>query len=122
MRINKTEVKERWGHTTEYKESEEKTKDYTPSKWDNIQEEMNGIFKEFSECMSLSIECSDERVQMLVAKLHNFISENFYNCSKQILLSLANMYVCDNRFKEFIDKYKPRTTEYVLEAVKYYCR
>lgn len=122
MRKNKKEVKERWGHTDEYKESEEKTKDYTPSKWDSIQEKMSEIFQEFSKYLSDGVNSSDEKVQELVGDFHNYISDNFFSCSKQILLSLANMYVCDNRFKEFIDKYQSGTTEYVLEAVKYYCK
>ncbi len=48
--INKTrkkyvdEVRTRWGNTSAYAQSEEKTKKYTDSDWENIKSEMEVIF------------------------------------------------------------------------------
>mgnify|MGYP003413989911 FL=1 len=42
----KVEAQERWGKTKEYKEYLQKTKMYSKEKWNNLSEEMNGIFIE----------------------------------------------------------------------------
>ena len=83
MKKYSNEVKERWGQTDEYKEHEEKTKNYSSNKWDNIQIEMNEIFKEFALCMIEELNPSNEKVLQIVSKLHNYINNNFYKCSCQ---------------------------------------
>lgn len=51
------------------------------------------IFAEFGQMMSL--EPSAEKVQLQVKKLQDYISEHFYNCTKEILSSLGKIYTSD---------------------------
>ena len=114
------EVKSKWGNTSLYKEYEEKSKNYSKDKYDQLTNELFNIFKDFSFCMNSKLIASSNETLCLVEKLQNFISNNYYTCSNDTLLSLGNMYVCDERFKENIDKYSDGTAEYINEAIKYY--
>lgn len=116
------EVKEKWGNTEAYKEEVLKTKDYSKEKFDNLEIEMNNIFAEFASCMNDGNDVNEEVVQSLVKKLQNHITENYYNCTNDILAGLGQMYVMDERFKNNIDKYAEGTAEFVSNAIALYCK
>ena len=46
----KTEVCERWGDTSAYREHEQKTKNYTKEKWSEANDGLMSIFAEFAAC------------------------------------------------------------------------
>ena len=116
------EVKEKWGNTEAYKEEVLKTKDYSKEKFDNLEIEMNNIFAEFASCMNDGNDVNEDVVQSLVKKLQNHITENYYNCTNDILAGLGQMYVMDERFKNNIDKYAEGTAEFVSKAIALYCK
>jgi len=114
------EIKERWGETEAYKESENKTSKYSKDKWANLAEEADAIFKEFSVIKNESE--TGEKAQFLVKKWQVYITKNYYNCTKEILAGLAEMYIGDERFKNNIDKYSEGTAEFMSKAIKEYCK
>lgn len=114
------EVLERFGNTDAYKESKAKTADYTNEKWNSVISGMEGIFAEFAEYNSRG-ESADGACE-LVEKLRDYITENFYNCTDEILAGLGQMYVCDERFKANIDKHGEGTTEYAAAAIAAYTK
>ena len=117
----KFEVKEKWGNTDAYKEHTEKTKNYSDEKWNKLSYEMNDIIAEFAVCMKSGLETDSDKVQSLVKALQNHITENYYNCTNEILAGLGQMYVSDKRFKNNIDKHADGTAQFISEAVKIYC-
>ena len=117
----KAEVKEKWGKTDAYKEHEEKTKDYTKDKWNNLAIDMDNIMAEFAICMKNGNEPNSVLAQNLVKMLQNHITQNYYLCTNEILLGLGQMYVCDERFKSNIDKHADGTAEFIKEAIEAYC-
>ena len=114
------EIKERWGETEAYKESENKTSKYSQDKWANLEEEADAIFKEFSVIKNEAE--NGEKAQALVKKWQVYITKNYYNCTKEILAGLAEMYIGDERFKNNIDKYSEGTAEFMSKAIKEYCK
>ena len=60
--------------------------------------------------------------QSLVKALQSHITENYYQCTNDILSGLGQMYVADERFKNNIDKHADGTAQFVSEAIKIYCR
>ena len=114
------EAKEKWGNTDAYKESERKTSEYSDEKWNEIDYGMNSLINEFAKCMKSGISPSDSAAKALAQRWQAFITENYYNCTKQILSGLASMYVCDERFKKNIDKYAEGTAEFMSKAIKNY--
>ena len=116
------EAKEKWGGTAAYKESTEKTKDYTKEKWNEVNLGMDSIMAEFSECKKGGFTPDSQEAQSLVKKWQDFITENCYTCTKEILSGLGEMYVADERFKANIDKHGEGTAEFMQAAIKEYCR
>ena len=118
----KTEVCERYGNTSAYREHEQKTKNYTKEKWAEANDGMMAIFAEFAVCKESGAEVDSNEAQALVAKLQAHITENYYTCTDEILAGLGKMYVADERFKKNIDKYGEGTTEFAADAIAAYTK
>lgn len=113
------EVRNRWGDSDAYAEYEKKTKGYSKEDWNSISQAGDRIMGEFAKHRDLSPE--DETVQELVARWQNFITTHYYECTKDILAGLGNMYVSDERFRENINKHGEGTAELMSKAIEIYC-
>ncbi len=118
----KAEAKEKWGQTPAYKEYETKTKGYSLSKWNHLTDGMNRIMAEFASSMEQGDTPDSARAQALVKALQTHITENYYLCTREILASLGQMYVADERFKSNIDQHAEGTAMFVCEAIASYCK
>ena len=118
----KDEVREKWGNTKAYAEYAEKSKNYGEDKFSAMSGEMAEIFSEFNLAMKNSAVAGSEEVQGYVKELQDYITLNFYTCTKEILYGLGQMYVLDERFKNNIDKAGEGTAEFISEAIKIYCK
>lgn len=115
------EVKQRFGNTDAYKEHAEKTANYTADKWQEVNDGLMSVLAKFAECKQNGNPADSVEAQALVKKLQDYITENYYTCTNEILLGLGQMYVADERFKANIDKHAVGTAEFVSEAIKVYC-
>ena len=118
----KAEVKEKWGNTDAYKEHSEKTKDYTKDKWNNLADGMNDILAEFAVCKEKGNTPDSVEAERIVQKLQGYINDNYYTCTKEILSGLGQMYTCDERFRNNINKHGDGTAEFISSAIEIYCR
>ena len=117
MKNYKLEAHERWGNSDAYREHEQKTKHYTKEKWIEVNDGLMSIFAEFAECKNNGYGANSPEVQSLVVKLQNYITQNYYTCTNEILVGLGQMYVADERFKTNIDKYGDGTAEFASSAI-----
>lgn len=122
MNSIETEVKEKWGGTDAYKEYAQKTKNYSKEKLNTMGDGLENIMKEFADCMNNGANYDSTDAQALVHQLQNYITENFYTCTSEILAGLGQMYVADERFKNNIDKHSIGTAVFVSQAIEKYCR
>ena len=122
MNNYETEARSRWGDTDAYREHEQKTKNYTKEKWAEANDGLMAIFAEFATLKSNGFTANSPEVQSLVGKLQDFITQNYYTCTDEILAGLGKMYVADERFKKNIDKYGDGIAEYVSGAIEVYSR
>jgi hypothetical protein len=79
------------------------------------------VFAKFAECIKNGHTADSDEAQSLVKELQNYITENYYTCTNQILAGIGQMYVADERFKVGIDKHNPGTAEFVRKAIEIYC-
>lgn len=122
MKNYETEARERWGNTDAYREHEKKTKNYTKEKWAEINGGLMDIFAEFAEHKNNGFSANSPEMQSLVVKLQDYITQNYYTCTNEILAGLGQMYACDERFKKNIDKYGEGTAEFVSTAISFFCQ
>lgn len=113
------EAEERWGGTEAYAESQRRTAAYGTEEWARIQEEMNGIFRRFADCMGDGPE--SEKAQALVKEWQDFITAHFYPCSHEILEGLGQMYTGDERFQATFEKTAPGLGDFIARAIRAYC-
>ena len=105
------EAKERWGHTDAWKQSQGKTPNAA---------KMDEIFQGFAAL--LGTDPADGAVQAQVKTWQQFITDNLYPCTDEILAGLGQMYVCDERFTANLDKYGEGTAKLMSDAIKIYCK
>ena len=110
------EVRQRWGSTDAYKESQQRNIDFGKAA-----ALLDAVFEEFAELNRSGISPDDESAKIQVEKLQQCITENFYTCTNEILSGLGQMYVTDIRFKTNIDKHGEGTAEFVSQCIKSYC-
>jgi DNA-binding transcriptional MerR regulator len=112
------EVKEKWGNTEAYKESQIKLRNQSK---ENIQKDgdlMMDIFRKFGLVKDNKI---DKEALNLVKELQDFITNHYYKCDNKILVGLGEMYIADERFKNNIDKKGGTgTAEFVNSCIKTY--
>ena len=118
---HKAEAKEKWGKTDAYKEHKEKTKDYSKDKWNSLAAGMDEIMAAFGASMKNGAAPDSSEAQDLVKSLQRHITENYYNCTNEILYGLGQMYVADDRFRANIDKHGEGTAAFIRESIKIYC-
>ena len=117
----KTEAKDKWGQTAAYKEHAERTKNYSNQKWNDLTEGLEHIMAAFALCMKKGEAPASAEAQNLVKALQNYITENYYRCTNEILAGLGQMYVADERFKNNIDKHAEGTATFICRAISAYC-
>ena len=116
-----SEARVHWGNTDAYREHEQKTKNYTKEKWTQANDGLMAIFAEFAKCKNNGYDVHSPEVQSLVVKLQEYITQNYYTCTNNILAGLGQMYVADERFKKNIDEYGAGTADFVVEAIELFC-
>ena len=117
----KAEAQEKWGKTDAYNEHTKKTKDYSEDKWHSLAVQMDCIMADFASCMKNGNSPDSDEAQRLVEDLQNHITENYYLCTNEILASLGQMYVSDDRFRHNVDNHADGTAEFICRAISTYC-
>lgn len=115
------EARVKWGDTAAYKEFAEKTADYSAEELNQVNFAMNEKIAEFADCKRKGFAPDSPQTQVLVKNWQDFITENYYTCTKDILSGLGEMYVADERFRKNIDRYGDGTAQFMSDAIKAYC-
>lgn len=110
------EVKGRWGETLAYEQYQQRTASYGKEEWERVYAGMGDIFNRFAACMADGP--ASPKAQALVGEWRDFISENFYPCSDEILQNLGKMYEADPRFRDNFEKTAPGLGGFIAEAIK----
>ena len=119
MKKYKEEVKQRWGNTKAYKQSEQRTKNWIKEDYRKIEGEEKLLTLELANLMKKGIENSE--VQSLIEKHYEGI-QRFYDCSYEMYLNLGKMYIEDYRFAAYYDKVKLGLAQFVCNAIIYYVK
>lgn len=112
-------AKAEWGNTPEYAEFESKKR--SPKEEQLMAERFMLLFKEAGTIKDSDPSCDE--AQDLVGRIQQFITDNMYNCTKDILKGLGQMYSAGGEFTENIDKAGGEgTAAFVDKAIQIYCK
>ena len=96
------QAKASWGKTDAYKEYEKKSAGRTKEAQQKLNLEMMDIFRAFGEIRRQAPD--SQEALALAKKLQAHITENYYTCTDEILLSLGSMYAGGGDMTANIDK------------------
>ena len=114
-------AKEEWGDTSEYREFAVKDKNRTEEEKKLMVQNFMLLFKEAGTIKNE--DPASDKAQDLVKRIQQYISDNMYNCSRDILAGLGKMYTGGGEFTENIDAAGGEgTAEFVGKAISIYCR
>lgn len=115
------EARQRWGHTDAWKESQEKAQNKTRDQQTAEADGLMDIFRRLGTCRKGDPAAPE--VQSLVAELQQYISSHYYNCTKQILMGLGQMYAAGDEMNENIDRAGGTGTgDFARRAIEIYCK
>ena len=114
------QAKERWGKSEAWREYEEKSAGRTAETEKDLGEQLMEFFGRLGELRGE--EPGSVLVQQAIAALQQFITDNYYTCTKEILRNLGQMYTAVGSMKDNIDKRGGAgTAELAAHAIEIYC-
>ena len=116
------EVQQRWGQTEAYAEYAEKRRAYGKDSYGAMMAGLEDVLAEAARCKASGAAPESAEAQAVVGKLQQYITDNFYTCTKPILAGLGQMYVADERFRENIDRHGEGTAAFLSAAIAAYCK
>src|SRR5688572_32351057 len=112
------EVEERWGGTEPYKESQRRVARYKKADWERIKAQGQAAIEQVVAAMNAG-KPADSPEAMAGAEAHRQqITDAFYECTYEIHVGLADMYVADPRFTATYEKIAPGLAQYLHDAIK----
>ena len=111
------EVKERWGDTEAFRESQARTSRYTQADFAAAKKDQEAATEMFVIAFGNGLAATSAQAQAAVLAHREAISKWFYECSIEMQKNLAQMYVADPRFKEYYEGRVRGLAQYVHDAI-----
>ncbi|MEU9797371.1 MerR family transcriptional regulator [Streptomyces sp. NPDC051000] len=111
------EARERWGDTESYAESQRRAATYTKDDWKRMQDQVTDWGVRYSALMDGGEPADGERAMDMAEEHRQHIRTWFYDCGYELHTCLGDMYVADERFKEFYDSMRPGLAEHLRDAI-----
>jgi DNA-binding transcriptional MerR regulator len=112
------EAEQRWGHTDAYKESARRTKGYTRQDWLRMKEEGEANLARMVELFDAAVDPADPRAMDTAEEARLQIDRNFYPCSREMHVSLGEMYIADPRFTKHYDQHREGLAKWFRDVSK----
>ena len=111
------EARERWGDTEAWRQSQQRTSQYTKADWQAMKAEMDDIHGRFVTALQAG-EPADGPAAVDAAEAHRqHITRWFYDCPAEMHACISDMYVSDPRFTKTYEDIAPGLAQYVRDAV-----
>ena len=111
------EVEQRWGNTDAYQESARKTARYTKDDWLRIQQESGDLMTRWLAAFDAGTPAESQDAMDLAEEHRQQIGKFFYNCTFEIHVGLAEMYLADPRFTKHYEDQRAGLAQYVHDAI-----
>ncbi len=111
------EAQERWGETDAYRQSQNRTKNYTKDDWLAIKREGEEITQGLAALLTAGVPATSVEAMDLAEEHRQHISRWYYDCSYEIHRGLGQMYVDDPRFTATYEAAGQGLARYLRDAI-----
>jgi len=112
------EVEARWGKTSAWISSRERTARYTEADWSAYRRENDAICQALNLLMEQGLCADAPEVQQQVQAYSDMVARWFYPCGAEQIGGLAAMYEADKRFRDSFDAYGQGMGQFVIRAFR----
>ncbi|POX55707.1 MerR family transcriptional regulator [Streptomyces sp. Ru71] len=112
------EVRERWGDTEQYRQSQRRTASYTKEDWKRITQELDAIHGRMADLLGQGVPAGSEAAMDVAEEHRLFICSSYYDCSHELHACLGQMYVDDPRFTATYENIRTGLAVYMRDAIK----
>src|SRR5690606_35275700 len=110
------EAKQRWGHTKSYKQSVERVSKLSKKEMEQIQKDNEDLLREIVLVMDKAPESKE--VQALIKRHYEWLGA-FYDPEPEMYKGLGELYVQDERFSSYFDRFAPGLAEFMRKAMAF---
>ena len=111
------EVKERWGNSNAYRQSQTRTSRYTQADFEAAKKDQEAVTELFVNAFGNKLAITSQEAQRAVVAHRQAITKWFYDCSTEMQKNLAVMYVEDPRFKAYYESRVHGLAQYVHDCI-----
>lgn len=112
------EAEQKWGKTTDWKESQANLSQMTKSDWQTHREEMQMVEEKMAALCLSGISPDSDQALALIEEYRKICSKNHFEITHAKHVFLGRMYVADERFKSYYDKYGAGLAQWVCAAIE----
>lgn len=117
----KDEVKARWGKTEAYRQSQERTKNWTKADYDRIKKAAQELTQKIAELKNKGLSVEQSEVQVLIDQHYEGL-RTFYEPNYEMYQGLGQMYVDDPRFTAFYEKFTHGLALFMRDAIVFFVK
>lgn len=111
------EVKDRWGDSDAYRQSQARTSKYSQADFAAAKVDQEAATELFVTAFGNGYSVTSDQAQRAVIAHRDAISKWFYDCSIEMQKNLALMYIEDPRFKAYYDGRVRGLAHYVHDCI-----
>ncbi|MFG1882769.1 MerR family transcriptional regulator [Micromonospora sp. NPDC049102] len=111
------EAERRWGDTDAYRESNRRVARYSKDDWLRNKAENEDWGRRIVALLTSGVPADSPEAMDLAEEHRQLISRWFYECSYEMHIGLADMYLADERFTAYFENIAPGLAAYVSEAI-----
>lgn len=110
------EAQERWGDTDAWQQSQQRTARMSKGDWERVKEQTEAVESAAAAALREGVDpTSPEGLD--IARRHRESIEVFYDCSPQMHVGIAQMYLADSRFTAHYDDREPGLARWLHDAI-----
>ncbi len=110
------EAERRWGDTTAWRQSQERTARFTKEDWARVKQETEAFEAAVGAAVRDGVPADGDRAAEL-AERHRASIEVFYDCDHAFQVCLGQMYLSDPRFSEHYEEIAPGAAQWLHDAI-----
>lgn len=110
------EAEERWGETDAWQQSRQRTARFDKDDWRRVKADTEALEERFADALRAGVAPGSPDANAL-AEDHRASINRFYDCSHEMQVNLAQMYLADPRFTRHYDDRADGLAQYVHDVI-----